>query len=33
MTARFAGTDTYVATEDLMMAVNAAVTPGRPGHP
>ncbi len=30
MTARFAGTDTYVATEDLMMAVNAAVTLGRP---
>jgi MoxR-like ATPase len=30
MTARFAGTETYVATEDLMMAVNAAVTLGRP---
>ena len=30
MTVRFAGTDTYVATEDLMMAVNAAVTLGRP---
>jgi MoxR-like ATPase len=30
MTARFAGTDSYVATEDLMMAVNAAVTLGRP---
>jgi MoxR-like ATPase len=30
MTARFAGTESYVATEDLMMAVNAAVTLGRP---
>jgi MoxR-like ATPase len=30
MSARFAGTDTYVATEDLMMAVNASVTLGRP---
>ena len=30
MTSRFAGTDSYVATEDLMMAVNAAVTLGRP---
>jgi len=30
MTARFSGTDTYIATEDLMMAVNAAVTLGRP---
>jgi MoxR-like ATPase len=30
MTERFAGTDSYVATEDLMMAVNAAVTLGRP---
>jgi MoxR-like ATPase len=30
MTSRFAGTDDYVATEDLMMAVNAAVTLGRP---
>jgi MoxR-like ATPase len=30
MTARFEGTDTYVATDDLMMAVNAAVTLGRP---
>jgi len=30
MTVRFAGTDTYVATEDLMLAVNAAVTLGRP---
>src|SRR6478735_5862215 len=27
---RFEGTDSYVATEDLMMAVNAAVTLGRP---
>jgi MoxR-like ATPase len=30
MSARFAGSDSYVATEDLMMAVNAAVTLGRP---
>jgi hypothetical protein len=30
MSARFNGTDSYVATEDLMMAVNAAVTLGRP---
>jgi MoxR-like ATPase len=30
MSSRFAGTDSYVATEDLMMAVNAAVTLGRP---
>jgi MoxR-like ATPase len=30
MTERFAGTDRYVATDDLMMAVNAAVTLGRP---
>jgi len=30
MSARFQGTDRYVATEDLMMAVNAAVTLGRP---
>jgi MoxR-like ATPase len=30
MTARFEGTDTYVATEDLMVAVNAAVTLERP---
>jgi len=30
MTERFAGTDRYIATEDLMMAVNAAVTLGRP---
>jgi MoxR-like ATPase len=28
--ARFTGTDNYVATEELMMAVNAAVTLGRP---
>ena len=28
MSARFNGTDSYVATEDLMMAVNAAVTLG-----
>ena len=27
---RFEGTDTYVATADLMMAVNAAVTLERP---
>ena len=27
---RFEGTDTYVATEDLMLAVNAAITLGRP---
>ena len=30
MTGRFAGTDRYIATDDLMMAVNAAVTLGRP---
>jgi MoxR-like ATPase len=30
MSTRFAGTDRYVATDDLMMAVNAAVTLGRP---
>src|SRR5919198_4286855 len=30
MTERFSGTDRYIATEDLMMAVNAAVTLGRP---
>jgi MoxR-like ATPase len=30
MTARFEGTDDYVATDDLMMAVNAAVVLGRP---
>ena len=28
--ARFAGTSSYVATEELMMAVNASVTLGRP---
>ncbi len=28
--ARFRGTDRYVVTDDLMMAVNAAVTLGRP---
>ena len=27
---RFTGTDTYVATDDLMMAVNAAITLERP---
>jgi MoxR-like ATPase len=30
MTSRFSGTENYVATDDLMMAVNAAVTLGRP---
>jgi MoxR-like ATPase len=30
METRFEGTDTYVATEDLMMAVNAAVNLTRP---
>jgi MoxR-like ATPase len=30
MTERFAGTDRYIATDDLMMAVNAAVTLSRP---
>ena len=30
MTTRFAGTDSYVATEDLMVAVNAAVALERP---
>ena len=30
MTQRFSGTENYVATEDLMMAVNAAVTLQRP---
>ena len=30
MSARFTGTDNYVATDDLMMAVNAAVTLQRP---
>ncbi len=29
-TTRFSGTDTYVATSDLMMAVNAAIILGRP---
>jgi MoxR-like ATPase len=29
-TERFAGTDRYIATDDLMMAVNAAVTLARP---
>ncbi len=28
--ARFSGTDTYVATDDLMLAVNASITLGRP---
>src|SRR6478672_11735387 len=27
---RFEGTDTYIATDDLMMAVNAAITLERP---
>ena len=30
MTQRFTGTDSYIATDDLMMAVNAAVTLARP---
>jgi len=30
MTQRFSGTDRYVATDDLMMAVNAAIVLGRP---
>ncbi|MDQ1308767.1 MAG: hypothetical protein QG601_33, partial [Pseudomonadota bacterium] len=30
MTQKFEGTERYVATEDLMMAVNAAVTLARP---
>ncbi len=30
MSQRFSGTDRYIATDDLMMAVNAAVTLGRP---
>ena len=30
MNERFAGTDRYIATDDLMMAVNAAVTLARP---
>ena len=29
-TTRFSGTDSYVVTDDLMMAVNAAITLGRP---
>src|SRR5215467_13686615 len=29
-TPRFSGTDRYVATDDLMMAVNAAITVARP---
>ena len=29
-TSRFSGTDSYVATQDLMVAVNAAITLGRP---
>ena len=29
-TARFEGTERYVATEDLMMAINAGITLGRP---
>ena len=28
--AKFSGTDNYIATEDLMVAVNAAVTLERP---
>ena len=27
---RFSGTDSYIATDDLMMAVNAAITLQRP---
>ncbi|MBW2690406.1 MAG: ATP-binding protein, partial [Deltaproteobacteria bacterium] len=27
---KFTGTDTYVATDDLNLAVNAAITLGRP---
>ena len=27
---RFTGTDSYIATDDLMMAVNAAITLERP---
>ena len=27
---RFSGTDRYIATDDLMMAVNAAITLARP---
>ena len=30
MSARFSGTDRYIATSDLMMSVNAAVTLERP---
>ncbi len=30
MTRRFTGTDTYVSTDDLTLAVNAAITLGRP---
>src|ERR1700748_1826279 len=30
MTQRFTGTERYIATDDLMLAVNAAVTLGRP---
>ena len=30
MTQKFTGTERYVATDDLMMAVNAAVTLARP---
>lgn len=30
MTSKFAGTDTYISTEDLTLAVNAAMTLGRP---
>jgi len=30
MTQRFTGTDRYIATDDLMLAVNAAITLGRP---
>jgi MoxR-like ATPase len=30
MTSRFTGTDRYIAPDDLMMAVNAAITLGRP---
>lgn len=30
MSQRFTGTDTYVSTEDLTLAVNAAITLGRP---
>ena len=30
MSQRFSGTDRYIATDELMMAVNAAVTLGRP---